>query len=339
MVIPLVKRFLFVRSISSMAQVSVIIPVYNTEKYLPKCLDSVCNQTLKDIEIICVNDCSPDNSLAVLQEYAKNDNRIKLINFTENKGAAAARNAGIDAATGEYIGFVDSDDFVDLDFYEKLYIKAKETNADAAKGNIYDCDKNAQNPVLTNFYNMNEKIRENKAYFYYGFTSAIYKGALIETHKIRFPEHISHFEDPYFSIQVAIYIDKIAFDDDARYFYVRHKSSASLNSKTFSKTQDFVRVVCSIFDILNRAQISKEEYFIYLSFLYEQLEPWCYDIALPEKANSIAQDTLIVLLKNKYGIENFLKFYYAQKIAFSRFRLKNNKQNIMEMLRKKVKRQ
>lgn len=339
MVIPLVKRFLFVRSISSMAQVSVIIPVYNTEKYLPKCLDSVCNQTLKDIEIICVNDCSPDNSLAVLQEYAKNDNRIKLINFTENKGAAAARNAGIDAATGEYIGFVDSDDFVDLDFYEKLYIKAKETNADAAKGNIYDCDKNAQNPVLTNFYNMNEKIRENKAYFYYGFTSAIYKRALIETHKIRFPEHISHFEDPYFSIQVAICLNKIVFDDTARYFYIKHEASACSTSKTLSKTQDFAKVVSLIFDILNQAQISKEEYFIYLSFLYEQLEPWCYDIALPEKANSIAQDALIALLKNKYGIENFLKFYYVQKIAFTRFRLKNNKQNIMEMLRKKVKKQ
>lgn len=319
-----------------MIQVSVIIPVYNTEKYLPKCLESVCNQTLKDIEIICVNDASPDGSLAVLQEYAKNDNRIKLINFTENKGAAAARNAGIDAATGEYIGFVDSDDFVDLDFYEKLYTKAKETDADAVKGNVYDCDENGENPTLTDFYNMNDKIRKNKAYFYYGFTSAIYKKALIETYKICFPEHISHFEDPYFSIQVAIYIDKIAFDDDARYFYVRHKSSASLNSKTFSKTQDFVRVVCSIFDILNRAQISKEEYFIYLSFLYEQLEPWCYDIALPEKANSIAQDTLIVLLKNKYGIENFLKFYFTEKISCAKAKLNNQKKSILEMLRKKV---
>ncbi len=322
-----------------MTQVSVIIPVYNTEKYLPKCLESVCNQTLKDIEIICVNDCSPDNSLAVLQEYAKNDNRIKLINFAENKGAAAARNAGIDAATGEYIGFVDSDDFVDLDFYEKLYTKAKETDADAVKGNLFDCDENGQNPVLSSFYNMNTKIRENKAYFYYGFTSAIYKKALIDDHNIRFPDNISHFEDPYFSIQVAIYLNKIILDDSARYFYVKHASSACATSKTLSKAQDFVKVVLLIFDILNQVQISKEEYFIYLSFLYDQLEPWCYDLALPEEANSIAQDTLIVLLKNKYGIENFLKFYYTEKIAFARFRLKNNKKNIMEMLRKKVKRQ
>ena len=116
-----------------MPKVSVIIPIYNTEKYLRKCLDSVCNQTLSDIEIICVNDCSTDNSLEILEEYASKDNRIKLIDFKENKGAAVARNAGIDEAKGEYIGFVDSDDFIDLDFYEKLYNKAVKSGADCVK--------------------------------------------------------------------------------------------------------------------------------------------------------------------------------------------------------------
>ena len=111
-----------------MPKVSVIIPVFNTEKYLRKCLNSVCNQTLKDIEIICVNDSSTDDSLEILKEYAAKDERIKLINFIENKGAAAARNAGIDIARGEYIGFVDCDDYIDLDFYEKLYSKAIELN-------------------------------------------------------------------------------------------------------------------------------------------------------------------------------------------------------------------
>ena len=94
-----------------MPKVSVIIPVYNTEKYLKKCLDSVCNQTLSDIEIICIDDCSTDNSLNILKEYTLKDNRIKLIEFKENKGAAVARNTGIDEAKGEYIGFIDSDDY------------------------------------------------------------------------------------------------------------------------------------------------------------------------------------------------------------------------------------
>lgn len=120
-----------------MPKVSVIIPVYNTEKFLRKCLDSVCNQTLQDIEIICINDCSTDGSLEILREYAGKDNRIKLIELLENCGAAKARNIGIDIAEGEYLGFVDSDDFIDLDFYKKLYGKAKETDADAVKGKLY----------------------------------------------------------------------------------------------------------------------------------------------------------------------------------------------------------
>ena len=103
-------------------KVSVIVPVYNCEKYLKKCLDSLVNQTLKDIEIICVNDGSTDNSGRILEEYT--DSRIKIIT-KENGGLSSARNAGIAVAKGEYLGFVDSDDWVDLDFYEKLYNTAK----------------------------------------------------------------------------------------------------------------------------------------------------------------------------------------------------------------------
>ena len=95
-----------------MAKVSIIIPVYNVESYLRRCLDSVVNQTLKDIEIILVNDGSTDGSLAICEEYAKNDDRIKIIT-RKNGGLSAARNTGLDNATSEYIGFIDSDDWVD----------------------------------------------------------------------------------------------------------------------------------------------------------------------------------------------------------------------------------
>ena len=112
-----------------MAKISVVVPVYNVEAYLERCLDSLINQTLSDIEIICVNDGSTDSSPEKLEEFAKKDSRIKIIN-QENGGLSAARNTGIEAATGEYIGFVDSDDYVDLDFYEKLYNAATSHNAD-----------------------------------------------------------------------------------------------------------------------------------------------------------------------------------------------------------------
>lgn len=114
-----------------MVDVSIIVPVYNTEEYLQKCLDSLTNQTLKNIEIICVNDGSTDNSLKILQDNAIKDDRIKIIN-QENKKQGAARNAGMQVATGEYIGFVDSDDYVDLHYFERLYRVARNYNSDIA---------------------------------------------------------------------------------------------------------------------------------------------------------------------------------------------------------------
>lgn len=110
-------------------KISAIVPVYNTEKYLDECLNSIENQTLKDIEIICVNDGSTDNSLKILESHASRDDRIKIIN-QENQGVSVARNAGIEAATGEYISFIDSDDLL-VDFaYDKGYENASRFGVD-----------------------------------------------------------------------------------------------------------------------------------------------------------------------------------------------------------------
>lgn len=109
--------------------ISLIIPVYNVEKYLSKCLDSVVNQTYKNIEIIIINDGSTDSSLQICQEYKKKYSTIRLIN-QENNGIAAVRNIGLKEASGKYITFIDSDDYIDLDMIEKLYYFCKEKNAD-----------------------------------------------------------------------------------------------------------------------------------------------------------------------------------------------------------------
>ena len=114
-----------------MPKVSIIIPFYNTEKYIGKCLETVVNQTLDDIEVICVNDCSTDNSLDVVYDFANKDKRIKVINNPLNMKQGASRNIGIKMATGEYIGFIDSDDWIDLDYFEKLYVAVKKHNPDA----------------------------------------------------------------------------------------------------------------------------------------------------------------------------------------------------------------
>lgn len=113
--------------VNSDYKVSVIVPVYNVEQYLSDCLESICCQTLKEIEIIVVNDGSTDNSLSIIESFQQKYSNIKLIN-KKNGGLSSARNAGIEMAVGEYLFFVDSDDFIDLDTLEKMYVKAKETH-------------------------------------------------------------------------------------------------------------------------------------------------------------------------------------------------------------------
>ncbi len=116
-------------------KVSVIVPIYNAEKFLHKCLDSICAQTLKEIEIICVNDGSTDNSLSIIQKYEKKDKRVKLIS-QENQGQSSARNKAMMSAKGEYLAFIDADDYINDCFLEKLYLAAIKKNADIALGNI-----------------------------------------------------------------------------------------------------------------------------------------------------------------------------------------------------------
>lgn len=129
--------------------ISIIVPIYNVEKYLKRCIDSIINQTYKKLEIILVDDGSKDNSGKICDKYAKKDIRIKVIH-KKNEGVSEARNVGLKVSTGEYIGFVDADDFVEKDMYEKMYKKAKEVDAD-----IVICDYQ--------FY-PNNKIKKKKWY-------------------------------------------------------------------------------------------------------------------------------------------------------------------------------
>ncbi|MBS3202812.1 glycosyltransferase [Turicibacter bilis] len=133
-----------------MPKVSIIIPVYNVEKYIVQCLDSVINQSLQDIEIIIVDDGSPDRCGEICEEYAKLDNRIKVIH-KQNEGLGYARNSGISIASGEYIGFIDSDDFVEKNMFEELYNTAVKQKADAVYCGIYYHQNNES--VASDFVN------------------------------------------------------------------------------------------------------------------------------------------------------------------------------------------
>ncbi len=220
--------------------VSVIIPIYNVEQYLEKCLDSVINQTYKDLEIICVNDCSSDNSLKILQEYSRFDNRIKIINFEQNKGVSAARNAGLEIAKGEYIGFVDGDDWIDLDFYEKLYGRAAETDSEIVKGNLifYYADNSKSISPL------NKLIQEQQSnlYFYTNFWTAIYKKTLLVENQIKFDEQFTLGEDVLFlNTSILAAKKQISVVDDVFYHYNRRNGSANSQFLDFEKIKSGVR--------------------------------------------------------------------------------------------------
>lgn len=131
----------------SQPKVSIIVPIYNVEKYLDRCVQSLIHQTLKNIEIILVDDGSPDNCPAMCDEYAKQDNRIKVVH-KKNAGLGMARNSGIEVATGEFVAFVDSDDYVDTSMFELLYKEALKTQADAVFCAYQIHDKNRNGEIL-----------------------------------------------------------------------------------------------------------------------------------------------------------------------------------------------
>lgn len=135
-----------------MVKVSVIMPVYNVEKYISCAIESVLEQTLQEIELICVNDCSPDNSIEIIKEYAKKDSRIKIIDLQENKGQGNARNIGIQSACGKYVLFLDPDDWCEKNACEILYDIAELNNANVVQGIFRSINEATKEEKVVNFF-------------------------------------------------------------------------------------------------------------------------------------------------------------------------------------------
>lgn len=221
--------------------VSVVIPVYNTEKYLERCLNSLVNQSLKDCEIICINDGSTDKSLEILEEYKVKYPQIVIIN-QQNKGPSAARNCGIEIAKGEYIGFVDADDWVDLDYFEKLYNSAKANNCDIAVAGIDAIHKwktkklvEIKDEIVTS--DTDEKYELCKCPRYSYTCNKIYKLQKIKEIGILFEEGI-FYEDVIWSVQILYYISSLAAVPKVKYHYFRHAGSI-VRQTDVKKEKDF----------------------------------------------------------------------------------------------------
>ena len=195
---------------NSRVKVSVLVPIYNVEEFLPECLDSLVGQTLKEIEIICINDGSKDNSLAIIKKYAKNDKRIKIIDKA-NSGYGDSMNQGLKKATGEYIGIVESDDFIDRDAFSELYRIAKKYDVEVVKANFYEYfgetrkDKSISNMFLPEQIGKVIDPRENREIFYQPpcIWSAIYKNDFLKNNKIKsLPTPGAAYQDAGFNFKV-----------------------------------------------------------------------------------------------------------------------------------------
>lgn len=229
-----------------MIKVSIIVPVYNVQKYLRQCLESIVNQTLRDIEIICVDDGSTDSSGKILDEYAEKDSRIRVIHKA-NSGYGHSMNIGFDDANGEYIGIVESDDYADLDMFEKLYQVAHDEQLDIVKSGFYFYysvpeEKNEKfeivSPILANktfcpisYFESNMEMVE-----FYNIKptiwSAIYKRDFIRKNKIRFLETPgASYQDAGFNFKVMALAGKVQLLQEAYLHYRQDSEGSSINSK------------------------------------------------------------------------------------------------------------
>lgn len=242
-----------------MIKVSIIVPVYNVELYLDKCLNSLVNQTLKEIEIIVVNDGSKDNSQAIIDKYANKYSNLKALK-KENGGLSDARNYGIEYASGEYIGYVDSDDYVTLDMYEKLYNKAIEEQSDIVECNLYHDYNNHQDIEI------GEKIYDKKKLLILGRSvvwNKIYNREWLLSTKVKFSKGLI-YEDVEFYSKLLLSLRKISYIDEACIYYVQRGSSVNYNATL--KTMDILKILKNII-CYYKENGAYEEYKYELEFL------------------------------------------------------------------------
>lgn len=226
-------------------KISILVPIYNVEKYLRECLNSLVKQTLREIEIICINDGSTDSSIDIIKEFCNFDDRVKLIN-KENSGYGDSMNRGLEMAKGEYIGILESDDYAELNFFEELYKKAVESRADVVKGNYTlfwtnKCRRDVSWNELGIEYNLlNKKINpmEHKDVFLIppSIWSGIYRRKFLEDNRINFlPTPGASYQDTGFSFKVYSNVNSLILLDVPGINYRQDNENSSMNTNSRQK--------------------------------------------------------------------------------------------------------
>ncbi len=204
-----------------MAVFSIIIPVYNVEKEIRDCLDSIKNQTFQDFEVLCVDDRGSDSSIDIVKEYVNADSRFKILTHEKNSGVSAARNTGLDAATGDNIMFVDSDDWLDLNALEVLNNKLNKTKCEIVMFNNYNVKPDGSKKLQDEDKEGDRtiKINDDELTLFVGVCwNRVYRKSLLDRLKVRFPVGLI-VEDSDFTFKVCSQVDSVLIIDEPLYFY------------------------------------------------------------------------------------------------------------------------
>ncbi|TPN89144.1 glycosyltransferase family 2 protein [Aquimarina algicola] len=263
--------------------ISVIVPIYNSEKYLSRCIKSICDQTYNNIEIILVNDGSKDTSLSICKEYKANNDRIKVIDIP-NGGVSNARNTGLAVAKGEYIQFIDSDDYVAANYIERLLSVLEKQNAQLAVCSIESFDSNGnmfdkwsvdhkefdiENPNRDLFLELIQK------FLLFGPVNKLYFRNIIEEHDIKFDTSLSYGEDLLFNFEYLKHVKKLALTNEVSYHYI-HENTESLSKKNYeNKTELAKRIHYVLLDFFTYLGFTDE---ISLKVLYSRLFDYYYNM-------------------------------------------------------------
>ena len=234
-----------------MPKISILVPIYNVEKYLAECLESIVKQTLTDIEIICINDGSTDNSLKIIQNFANKDSRIKVVDKA-NSGYGASMNLGLSMATGEYIGIVESDDFVKTEMFFDLYQIAQENDADIVKSDFYEFNskKNSyrKSGKISRFIAnrvISAKAEPKILKIMPSIWSAIYKREFLNENNICFLETPNaSYQDTSFSFKALSLAKRILFTTNAYLYYRTDNENSSVKSskKVFAICDEYAEI-------------------------------------------------------------------------------------------------
>lgn len=309
----------------NVVKVSIIVPIYNVENYLQQCLDSIINQTLQDLEIICVDDCGTDKSMDIVNQYAKHDKRIKIISHPHNMGQGAARNTGIKAAQGEYVGFVDSDDFIALNYFEKLYTAAIENNADLVQTDFiyYYAETNTYKPFefkdkIAKFDSRKQKLNSWEIYLVSSMCwNKLCRRSMLKNHHIICPEGV-YWEDNLFCMRAAEYANIIIPVSGTIYYY-RQRSNSTIKLTNIKVHFDLVKVMHELVVYLNTLNMPKDDYLFMLNIFMERMQTE-YKKLCQNKHNATIQQEYMTQWKDIIEVS---KYPDACRIFFKKYKKKN----------------